>query len=316
VRNKYSEIKYLDSSLEEYCDKNNVDFNYIKYKLKSFKNSKEKKLPLELQLQLAIKCFKKRNRYKNINYKNYSLIEYCKKEEIKYRKIADRCRYFLNKNKDFSLLTEYQIELFINNYYEKEKINNLRDTFNKLNNCPRKEYKNICHYLNINYDKIKLLHNKNHISIKNLVFIIWYSSDKRNDKGIYISQSRLIEVLNNKNLELNDLCGMYKSGNKEYLDIIIEREKRYLLGFIKRVIYEYNFRVYKSDYEDLLQEAQLILTKCLSRIVFSNIARIIRYIEKCVTMQILSYLKKNYSNQFYEYNDALKQSKQEKLECF
>jgi len=301
---KYANIVYCDVNLEQYCVQNNISYKYIRYKLNCYKDKKERFLPIDIQIQLAIQKYKKKRKYTDLNYKGLRLVDYCNSNNIEYQKIADRCKYFLGKNNDISLLTEEQISLFIEDYYRRKKIQDLRGLFARVDVCSKEEYKKICKELNINYEKIKKLTYHNNLDIKSLIYICWYSSDKNNSKGIYISQSRLNKLLISENLELNDLYGMYKSGNETYLERIFEHEKFYLIGFVLRIVREYNFKVYGTDYEDLFSEAKIILIKCISRNVYSNVARIIRYIEKSVTMQILDYLIKNYSNKNLLYDDT------------
>lgn len=308
--NKYSELIYCGLKLKDYCKENDISFNYVKARLNCLNNSEEEYLPIDIKLQLAVKSYKKRYRYTDINYKELRLIDFCKKEQITYRRIAYRCRYFVQKHKDISLLTEQQINVFINSYYQREEVKKLKNIFEQLNDCSFKEYKSICDKLSVNYDKLKQLQKDNKIDLRSLIYICWYSSDKSSDKGIYISQTRLMELFDKKNLQINDLYGMYKAGNNEFLEDILKYEKNYLIGFILRVVREYNFKIYEQDYEDLLIEAEVILTKCLYRNVFNHIGRIIRYLEKSVTKQILSYLIKNYSNRFFEFNDAIKQKQE------
>jgi len=302
----YSKIVYSGLKIQEYCDKYNISYKYIKYKLNSFKNQKEKRFPIDIQIQIAINNYKKRNKYKDINYKNLKLIDYCKSNNIKYSRIAYRCKYFVKKYNNLALLSEKQIDMFIDDYYKKEEINKLKSTFNKLENCSKNEYKTICKDLNINYEKLYGLKKYFDINIKSLIYICWYSSDKQNNKGIYISKKRMMEIFNKNNLQINDLYGLYKSGKTEILDDILEHEKYYIIGFVLRTIKEYNFKIYKHDYDDLFNEAKVILIYCLSHNVYNNIGKIIRYTEKSVTKQILKYLIKNYSNRDIEFNDNKK----------
>ena len=143
----------------------------------------------------------------------------------------------------------------------------------------------------------------------------WYSSDKQSSNGIYISQNKLNDLLNYNNLEINDLYGIYKSGKNECLERIFEYEKYYLIGFVLRVVKKYNFKIYKCDYEDLFSEAKILLVKCIKGNVFNEVGRIIKYIEKTITFQILTYLIKNYSYKELMYDDTRKNIKELKIEC-
>lgn len=303
-----------DLIVKSYCEEKEVDYQYVINKLKYYKNSKEKYLPLEIQIQLAINTYSKRRNYTNIKYKGLRLVDYCKSTNVEFKKIADRCRYFIKIHNDFSLLTEEQIEIFINHYYFREEVKELRELFNKLDICSKCEYKDICKRLNINYSQLYKMSLKNNMNIKTLIYLSWYSSDKSSNNGIYISQDKLNDLLDYKNIEINDLYGLYKSGQEQCLDKIFEYEKYYLIGFVLRVIREYNFKVYKSDYEDLFSEANFLLVKCIKGNVFNEIGKIIRYIEKTVTKQMLNYLIKNYSNRNLMFDDTRKNLKELKTE--
>ncbi|MEI3530434.1 MAG: hypothetical protein V8Q75_05115 [Bacilli bacterium] len=274
---------------------NIVDKDYIKYKLRYYKNKEEGKLPIDIQIILASRAYQNKRSYKNLIYKGTKLIDYCHKNNIIYKKIAYRCRYFIKCGNQFSDLNELQISKFIDDYYCREEVSNLKSIFEYLETCNSREYKNICRILNINYKKIQKLKYKNNISLKSLIYICWYSYDNIDNDGIYISQKRLTQIIKGDQLQLNDLYGIYKSGNHSYLDKILDYEKSYLMSFVMRMIREYNFKVSPLDYGDLFSEANIILTNCINRNVFNHIGRIIRYIEKSVTKQILKYLIKNYS---------------------
>lgn len=298
------EITYDGLNIKEYCQLNNIDFNYLKYKLKTFQKKKEGYLPLEIQVKLAVSSYFVRNKYTKIMYKGMTLLEYCQKYDITYAKIAWRCKYYAKNNHGISSLNEEQINLFIEDYYKKEEILKLKDVFETLDNNSKCDYKLICQKLNINYAKVKQLQMKTDLDFRSLIYINWYSSDKNNNQGIYISNKRLNEVLTNKDMQLNDLYGIYKSGKKEYLNAIFENEKSYLIGFIFKQVREYNFIIYPSDYDDLLAQAQFILTSCISRNVFNQMGKIIRYIEVSVKKQILKYLIKNYTKKYLVFDDT------------
>lgn len=304
--NKYNNIMFQGLNLKEYCVKNNMSFNYIKYKLKLFENKEEGKLPIDMQIIIALHTRKTRNDYAHIKYKNQYLIDFCKENNIVYSKIADRCKTFYKNNNDISLIDEMQINIFLKRYYLKEEINKLKLLFNQLDKNDYQNYRIICENLNINYRRVIYLKNKFNMDIKNLIYIIWYSNDKKDEFGIYITNERLNDLLNKKNLQLNDYYGLYKAFDKACLNDILEYEKSYLIGFILRIVKTYNFKVYKYDYEDLINQAQLIFVKCITRNVLNQIGRIIRYIEKTVTNQMLSYLIKNYSYKYVEYDDSRK----------
>ena len=267
--NYLKNVCYKNTTLEKYCLENDISLNSIKYKLNCYKKMQERYLPIEIQISLAIKSKKKVNKYRNILYKGKYLNEYCKNNNIKYFKIAYRCKYFMKKHNNMGLLTNEIIDSFIDSYYKKENIQKLKNVFKKLEGCKSIEYKSICKELNINYEKLKQLQKKS-------------------------------------NLQINDLYGLYKSGTLINLQDILDYEKNYLLGFIFRVIRNYNFKIYRSDYDDILAEAQIILIKCINNNVLNHIGNIIKYLEKTITSQILSYLINNYSKKSLQYDDKVK----------
>lgn len=304
--NYLKNVCYKNTTLEKYCLENDISLNSIKYKLNCYKKMKERYLPIEIQISLAIKSKKKVNKYRNILYKGKYLNEYCKNNNIKYFKIAYRCKYFMKKHNNMALLTNQIIDSFIDSYYIKENIQKLKNVFKKLEGCKSIEYKSICEELNINYEKLKQLKYKCKIDFKSSIYLSWYSSDAINENGIFVSAKKLKQLQKKSNLQINDLYGLYKSGTLINLQDILDYEKNYLLGFIFRVIRNYNFKIYRSDYDDILAEAQIILIKCINNNVLNHIGNIIKYLEKTITSQILSYLINNYSKKSLQYDDKVK----------
>ena len=95
--------------VKKYCEENGLDYRYVINKIRHYKNAKEKDLPLEFQIELAMSTYVKRKNYTNIKYKGLRLIDYCKSANIEYRRIAYRCRYFIKVHGDFSLLTDENV---------------------------------------------------------------------------------------------------------------------------------------------------------------------------------------------------------------
>lgn len=295
------------NSLKEYYGENGISFQYLNRKLEKYVIKKEKFFTFQ------ILSYKKRNKYKDIPYQSRTLLEYCKLENVEYRRIARRCYYFVKKGNDITLIDEEKIQQFLESYHSRKQKEELKNTFLLLENGSSKEYRKICQFLNINYEKIKKLENES-FSLKSLIYISWYSGDKYNKKGIYVSDDKFLKLKRGEELDINDLYGLYKSGQKFYLEKILEYENPYLIGFTLKTIREYNFQISKSDYEELFSEAKMIFLKCLVNNVFREAGRMVRYIEKTVTKQMLSYLIKNYSNRVREYNDALRYQEGEQYE--
>lgn len=295
---------YNNMLLSTYCKENKIDYNYIKEKLSSFSLRFEHKLPLDVQISLAIEMYKKRRKkykYRNIKYKNTILFDYCKKNNIDYKKIAKRI-YYSNKNNTYNDLDiEQKIDIFILKFQEKKLIDNLKIVFKELSfETSLKSYKGICYSLNLDYNKLNRRKNKN---IKDLIFFSYFCGDKYSPNGKYISNQKYDQIITKQDININDCVALYKTNKNAYLKIILEHQKYYLIGLVLRVIREHNFYVKVWHYEDLFSEAKKIFISCLNNIVLFETGRIIRYIEKVVTKRILTYLINNYSYNHYLLNE-------------
>lgn len=304
---KLKESCYKGEILPIYCQKNNIDYVYIRTKIRQYKHTKKAILPLEFQISMAIKEYNNRRlqkyKWKNIIYHDTTLSKYCHDNNIIYNKIARRCRHYVKVGNDFSSINDEIIDVFIQSYFFKEETINLKRKLSCLEkDLTETELKSLCKELNLNYKKLNNI-KQNNLNIKQYVIISYFSSDKTQN-GRYMSKKRLNELENNINLDINDLIGLYKAGKNEYLNTLLDIERSYLRGFIFQTIKEYNFIIAKNDYNDLYQQAELLLIKFINQVVYSEPGRIINYLKKCIKKQMISYLKENYSNKFLEYDDS------------
>lgn len=306
---KISNIIYEGVLLPFYCKNNNIDYTYIRTKLKHYQKGAEASLPLNIQIAMAINAYKNRRlikyQWKNIPYKDTTLIKYCSDFNIIYNKIARRCQYYVHMGNNISSINDAKIDEFIQKYLFKEKIAYLKNKMNLLNKeLTKKEVKLLCSELDINFRRVFNFKNPK-FTIEEYLILTYFTGDKFNN-GRYISKEKFRRLESNEKLDINDLIGLYKAGKSEYLETILENEKCYLRGFIFQTIKEYNFAISRFDYKDLYQQADLLLIDCINRIVYPEPGRIITYIKKRITKQMLSYLKENYSNKNLVYDDAIR----------
>lgn len=304
---KLVNVMYEDAKLPIYCKNHNIDYIYIRKKLYQYRKERKFIFPLNIQISIAIKAFENRRfkyKWRSIPYKGTTLIKYCYDNNIIYNKIASRCKYYVQTGNDFSNINDSKIDSFLQSYFSRKEILYLQDKLTSLNKeLSNTELKSLCIDLNINYSKL-LQSKKENFNVNQFIILTYFSSDKYN-AGHYLSQKRLNELEKNINLDINDLIGLYKSGKNEYLEIILDNERCYLKGFIFQMIRKYNFMIAKTDYDDLYQQAELLLLKCINKIAYPDPGRIITYLKKCITMQMLSYLKNNYSNKNLPYDDTI-----------
>ena len=80
------------------------------------------------------------------------------------------------------------------------------------------------------------------ININKLMILTWYSADMKDDNGMYISMDKLSSLRNKSGLDINDLVGLFKSGNKDALLDIVEYEKYYVMGMVKKQLDKYKLK--------------------------------------------------------------------------
>ena len=162
----------------------------------------------------------------------------------------------------------------------------------------------VCKKLHINYSKLK---NKTYAdyNIKCLLLITWYSYDSENKDGFYISQKKIKQLQEKKDLKINDLVGLYKAGQNDLLEEILNHEKFYLIGTVKKSINAYIFQTNSDMFEDILSEAQMILIKAINTCIGREANQIGAYINIYVGKRVLGYIAKNYAYRGLDYDDKL-----------
>ena len=251
-------------------------------------------------------------KYANIIYKEMPLNYYCKLNNINYKNIAQRLSYCLKHSLYIDLCMEQKIDLIIEKYYKKEVIKYYKSNLEMLQNDNINDFL-LCKNLNLNYNKLKEQVN-NHISMKKLIIMSWFSSDKASKYGNYITLDRLEEIKNNINTDINDLIALCQIGEINSLENFWEFERNYLKGIIKKVARKCNVYLNIYDYQDIFSEAQLILIETVNKIVSNKCGQIVNYIYITVYMNVLKYIICNYFNKDYSYNDSLKNSQHDILE--
>lgn len=163
----------------------------------------------------------------------------------------------------------------------------------------------LCKNLNLNYSKLKKLLN-DELDIKQLIIISWFSSDKQNQNGSFITLKRLLEIKNYINTDINDLIALHKIGVTDSLERILSFESKYIRGIIRKILSKCNIRINQLDYQDLYMEAQLILIETINKIVCNKCGQIVNYIYISVSKKLLDYIVKNYFTKTCQYIDNYK----------
>ena len=171
-------------------------------------------------------------------------------------------------------------------------------------NLKNTDYRLITKELGINYKKLIRLVNTS-IDIKTLIILTWYCSDLSDENGIYISKNKLNKLKNKENLDICDLIGLFKSGNKEILTNIIEFEKFYIMGIIKKEINKYNLIINKYQYKEIIEDITFELINILNNIVLRHPGQIVNYIRISLMYKALNYIIENIFNKSLTYIDEI-----------
>lgn len=310
---KYSSYIYKGQRLRDYCKERDIDMQFMYSKLIALEKSNVKKyLPLDIKIEIAINCYNGINDYiyANIKYKGEKLSVYCRNNGIKYSDIHNRIKYDLRKGNIKDFPSEERIDNYIESYFKFKKIKEIKKCIQDLTkgNLTNKEYKNISKILNINYEKLQKIKYSN-IKMNQLILLSWYSSDISDDNGSFITKAKLKHIFKSNDLNINDLYVKYKCGDKKVLLSILEYEKFYLMGILKREVAKYNIELSKQNYKELMDYVRFNLIKCVDNSVSRYPGEIVNYIDITISKKVLQYLIENIFNKSYEYNDNMKEKK-------
>lgn len=123
--------------------------------------------------------------------------------------------------------------------------------------------------------------------------------------GIYISNNKLKKLNDFNNLDINDLMGLFKSGNKDVLLNILSFEKYYVMGMIKKQLNKYDIVIPRYQYKDLYDYITFELIKGIDNSVMRYPGQIISYFKIIVMYKTLEYIIENIYNKSYCYSDCL-----------
>lgn len=306
---KYSSYIYKGKKLRDYCKENNIDMQYMYSRLIAYEKSNRKKfLPLDIKIQMAINCYNGINDfvYANMLYKDQKLSVYCRENGIKYDSIRNRICHDKRKGKIKDFPSEERIDLYIESYKRLDRIKKIKTNIELLKNDTTNnlDYKLIANDLNINYNKIMEFSDLS-ININKLMILTWYSADMKDDNGMYISMDKLSSLRNKSGLDINDLMGLFKAGNKDALFDIVEYEKYYVMGMVKKQLDKYNLIIPKYQYKELIDNITFELIKGINNSVMRYPGEIVNYIGIIVMYKTLEYIIQNIYSKSYSYIDEV-----------
>lgn len=231
--------------------------------------------------------------------------KYCLQHNVKYSDISRRINYQLNKN---NILEEKTLEELLDSIIERYKYQKLNNKINYNINLLKevnsnKEYRTICSNLKINWAHILKLSYRGYDK-KQTILYFWYFYDQIKDEKKDLSRKRIFEIKEETKLIDQDvyyLISYYKCGKKNYLEKILAYEEKYLKRIALSIAYK--FKLSKSEKEDLISEATLILIQIIDRITLNDIRQIISYIRIVLFGRLFDYAKKNYQR-VTEFNEA------------
>lgn len=237
-------------------------------------------------------------------FNDKSLFKFCEEKGYSYNLIWRRLRT-LRQNKD-NIDINQLIEMAINKYEDKLKINKVNNIFRMLKNDDINDLddlKKICKYLKIDLANVLELIDMN-FSFNQAISTIWYFSDSENIENEKIITDKKLEELFGlvykiknasiseiSNFDLYDLIGIYKSELYDTRNEILIREEKYINKIIYSLCSSYGIFLDKHNYQDFKSELSLCLIKLVDRVSVNTIGQIIKYIEISLNGIFKKYLK-------------------------
>lgn len=244
----------------------------------------------------------------NYKYENCKLTEFCHQNGLKYINFYGRIYYFCKKNE----IDELKLpDLIKNTLYKmsiKQKYHQIRMILNHLSTkeVTYSVARQYCEYLNINYIKVKRLSLKlKNITLRNLMILAYYSADKKDINGQYISKKRVDELLQYENCDINDYIGLFRINYLESWTKLDDRFSFLYKKMIRNNLERLGVKMPKDIYEDILKNAQYLFFKSCKDSSSNIAAQIVTYIQYCLTHRIRGYIFKNYAHKEIGYEDTL-----------
>jgi DNA-directed RNA polymerase specialized sigma24 family protein len=135
--------------------------------------------------------------------------------------------------------------------------------------------------------------------------MIWYFSDSDNNGYKSITDNKikelfkLIDNIDNQDINYYDLIGLYKSELYDTRNIIISRMKNYIDKIIFSLCNEFNIKVDSNIYKEFESEIQYYLLLVINRTSLNNYGQIVRYMD----LTVKGYSRKYISNYKETHND-------------
>ena len=301
-------VKYFYDGIPLSSYLSRIDLNYqmvIAYYNRYYKDKNG--LSFDEAITEIIKKFKDKPPVKDkYFYKGMYLSDYCKKMNYNYDNIIARLKLLSKKNPTIS--NDELVKKVLDKYIQKQKFNQKNQLFSTLDNKePFKERskKGICNKLNISYNNMLDLVEMG-FSFEQGVKIIWFFSDKKNQKGRKIITDirleeiyRYINYISNlakkdeiKSLELYYLNALYKCGLFDTRELILKREESYLTKVVIDYCAMYGISVRYDNFDDFYIEAQIILLSALEKNNDNEVGRFIKFVDITVKGYFRQFLKK------------------------
>lgn len=233
-------------------------------------------------------------------YKDKTVYNYCKTNELMYQNVTMSIRYYNKKtNKDLNEI----IDRVIIKYLKLKEIKRIKRVFIYIKNSSKLNLTYISKELNLNYNALKRIESFK-FTKEQSIKILWFLSDKKDKEGkLAISTKqikKICKILRTKEvIKIDDLfiiC-FINIGYEDYYNLFLEKRKKYMTKLIFRYLNLFNLNkdLFFDVYQELLLKQMEIFHKNCSR----NIPQIMKYYNlylKGYLIELLKNLKKEKTN--------------------
>ncbi len=214
-----------------------------------------------------------------------SVCQYLRKLESELTSIDYDCAITLFLKERDKRMENRKISKAVNDLFEKDSVVNFFDT---------------CSLLGIDYAHIQYLQTRGYDK-KLMMIYTWFYFDKVNREGNKIlTIKRFHEVSDfsylDKEVTILDLIISYRLGNHSISTRLIDFEKLYILGTIRRTFSDYSIPIslYYSEYEDIFHDCCIYLLQIVHRVAFNDVKSVVKYISIRLRYYIKDCVEKEY----------------------